>query len=288
MRVDYFQRTIAKASQKDSGMEAPLLAIPDVPPGAGPSTPATPPPTTGPVASQGAPVAPQGDAAADNTTPANNATPPAADPEMAKALLCQRISQVLGVTVLRLVKFEGKDPTYHMQLEQGKIEFASVDKLINYGPVRSAIAAKIGHIIPKIKPKEWEQIAQMMLQACFVEECTEEEDFEGAARAHLLDYLAETDFIPSIEGQRVQDQRRPMIAYGRITVCSSDFLAYLNKTKALNLTIRAAASMLGAIGAKKTDKFRNTRLNRQSRWALPSSEFDPAEIKPSSVAGETK
>jgi len=65
-------------------------------------------------------------------------------------------------------------------------------------------------------------------------------------------------------------------------------LAYLNKTKALNLTIRAAASMLGAIGAKKTDKFRNTRLNRQSRWALPSPEFDPTEIKPNSVEGETK
>jgi hypothetical protein len=284
-RVDYFQRTIAKASQKAGGMDAPLLSMAGEHACAdttGPVGPAVPPTAAGPVAPHGAPVAPEGQ------SPAGSTIPPAADPEVAKALLCQRISQVLGVNVLRLVKFEGKDPTYHMQLEQGKIEFATVDKLINYGPVRSAIAAKVGHIIPKIKPKEWEQISQMLLQACFVEECTEEEDFEGSARAHLLDYLAETDFIPSIEGQRVQDQRRPMIADGRITVSSSDFLAYLNKTKALNLTVKAAASMLGAIGAKKTDKFRNTRLNRQSRWALPSSEFDPAEIKPNSVEGEAK
>ena len=33
---------------------------------------------------------------------------------------------------------------------------------------------------------------------------------------------------------------------------------------------------------KKTDRFRNTRLNRQSRWALPVPEFDPAEIRPCS------
>jgi hypothetical protein len=86
---------------------------------------------------------------------------------------------------------------------------------------------------------------------CFIEECTEEEDFEGSARSYLFDYLRETDFIPSIEGQRVQEQRRPMIADGRITVCSSDFAAYLNKTKFLGTSPKAAASMLGAVGAKK-------------------------------------
>jgi len=59
------------------------------------------------------------------------------------------------VTVLRLVKFEGKDPTYHMHLEQGVIEFTNVDRLITYASVRSAIAAKVGQIIPGIKPKEW-------------------------------------------------------------------------------------------------------------------------------------
>ena len=243
-RVDYFRRTIAKA--KATGLAAP----------------------------PGAPVAPQGDAPADDTIP------PGAAPTLANAILCCKISRCLGVTVLRLVKFEGKDPTYHMHLEQGVIEFTNVDRLITYASVRSAIAAKVGQIIPGIKPKEWAQIAQMMLDACFVEECTEEEDFLGAAWSHLFDYLQETDFIPAIEGQRVQDQRKPMIADSRITVCSSDFAAYLNKTKAMNLSTKAAASMLGAVGARRTEKFRRMRVNRQSRWALPLPDFDPAEIRP--------
>jgi len=36
----------------------------------------------------------------------------------------------------------------------------------------------------------------MMLDACFVEECTEEEDFLGAAWSHFVRLPQETDFIP--------------------------------------------------------------------------------------------
>ncbi len=264
-RLDYFRRTIAKAMEKADRGE-PMNV-----------------PSSVPLSNA------QSDTGDRNGSSAATSGPErSADPEMAKGLLCKRISEQLGVDIVRLVKFEGKEPTYHVQLEQGKIEFPSVDKLINYGPVRSAIAAKVGRIIRKIKPKEWELIAQMMLDACFVEECTEEEDFEGAARAHVLDYLQETDFIPSIEGQRVQEQRRPMVADGSILVCSSDFQGYLNKTKGLNLSVKAAASMLGAVGAKKTDRLRSTKYKSQTRWALPAADFNPAEIRPlAGGAGET-
>jgi len=104
---------------------------------------------------------------APGDAPADDTIPPGAAPTLANAILCCKISRCLGVTVLRLVKFEGKDPTYHMHLEQGVIEFTNVDRLITYASVRSAIAAKVGQIIPGIKPKEWAQIAQMMLDACF-------------------------------------------------------------------------------------------------------------------------
>jgi hypothetical protein len=222
-------------------------------------------------------------AAAGTPGPETAAPPPE---QTAKAILCQRISQQLGVEVLRLVKFEGKDPTYHMHTGKGIVEFESVDKLVTYASVRSKIAAKVGILMRRFKSKEWDELAQMMLDACAVEECTEEEEFEGGARAHVLDYLAETDFIPAIEGQRVQDQRKPTILEGRIAVCSSDFAAYLDKTKNLKLSIKASASMLGAVGAKKTQRLRSSRFGSQSRWALPVPEFDPREIKPGIAAFE--
>jgi hypothetical protein len=53
------------------------------------------------------------------------------DPTTAKAILCERISQVLGIRILRLVKLTGKEPTYQMQLDTTTIEFPNVGKFID-------------------------------------------------------------------------------------------------------------------------------------------------------------
>jgi hypothetical protein len=74
---------------------------------------------------------------------------------------------------------------------------------------------------------------------------------------------------------------------GRILVCSSDFQGYLNKTKALNLSVKAAASLLGAVGASKGDQIRSTKFSSQRRWVLPVPAFSPAEIKPSLALGDS-
>ena len=96
----------------------------------------------------------------------------------------------LGVPIQRLIKIDGKEPQYRMELCDGrKIEFANVGKLIAQDSVRIAIAATVGKIIPKIKAKHWEQISQAMLDACIIEEGTEEMEWEGAARMYLQHYL---------------------------------------------------------------------------------------------------
>ncbi|MBI4464525.1 MAG: hypothetical protein HY647_07455, partial [Acidobacteria bacterium] len=160
MRIDYFQRTITKAFER-SGREA---------------------------------------ATATSRASDDSSQKATLDPATAKALLCERISRCLGIRVVRLVKLTGKEPTYHMELEEGKIEFANVGKLIRQDSVRVAIAAAVGLLIRKIKPKEWDQLAQMMLDACIVEQGSEEVEFEGAARMYIAQYLSETAFIPSIKG----------------------------------------------------------------------------------------
>src|ERR1039457_1419107 len=108
-RLDYFQRTIAKAFRPSLGPDAPMVLL-----GASPRAPGAP-----------------GAGGSTNRAPL--------DPAAARALLCERISAVLGVRVCRLVKFAGKEPTYHMELEDGKIEFLSVRKLMSQSAVRDQI-----------------------------------------------------------------------------------------------------------------------------------------------------
>ena len=276
-RLDYYQRTIAKAEQRTGGSAA---AAP-VSPGA-----LAPPPTTGVAAPQGAPAAPASQEATDTTTKPPDAPAAPPDPEVQKALLCERISQTLTIPVTRLVKITGKEPQYRMELADGqKIEFANVNKLIAYESVRSAIAATVGRIIPKIKAKEWEALSQTMLDACIIVTGTEEMEWEGAARMYLQHYLAETNFIPAIEGQRLQEQRKPLVRDGEITVCASDVQVYVNKTTFQNLSVKAVAGMLSAIGAQSI-RVRGPKFKDQSRWVLPINEFDPAEY-PQNEGGTT-
>ncbi len=237
-RIDYFQRTIAKAYRQGPTTEAP--------PAAG---------------------APEGRPADGNAMPG---------PELGKALLCEQISRVLRVRIVRLLKITGKEPAYHMELEDAKIEFPHVGKLISQEAVRVAIAAAVGKLIPRIKPKHWEQLAQAMLDACIVEQGSVEMEWEGAARTYVAQYLAETGFIESIDGETVQNQRKPMVIGGQIAINASDLQIYVNKTTFQNLSVKAIASMLSVMGGKQM-RVRGQRFREQSRWLLPPDEFDPSE-----------
>lgn len=264
-RPEYFQLTISKAARLKSDPIAILTTPFSAAPGAGEA-----PPKDGNGARQGAPIAPEEVGLSGEATP---------DPATIKALLCQRISDVLGVRICRIVKFSGKEPTYHMELEETKIEFASVGKLISQEGVRLALAGQVGKLVRKFKPTIWEQLAQSMLDACITESGGEETELEGLGRMYVAQYLSETGFIDTIEEQPVHSRRKPIVRDDQIGICSSDLQIFICKTTAQKISIKAVVSMLGALGAKSIRVRGN--FKEQSRWMLPLNQFDPAEYSPS-------
>lgn len=246
-RIDYYQRTLAKAAESAGGLPAAKGSL-GLETGAQSPSPAS---------------ATVGDGDSSNAS-------------LTKATLCRKLSAALGIEILRIVKISGSQPFYRMETAAGKIDFDTAGKLINQAAVRTSIAAAAGKLIPKFKSKVWDEIAQAMLDACILQEGSEELYQEGAARMHLSHYLADTTFIPSIEGRMPQDLRKPMVRDGRITVCASDLLLYINKTAQQNLSVKAVAALLSAIGAT-TVRMRGKKIKEQSRWELPLSEFDPAD-----------
>jgi len=240
-RLDYFERTIAAANNQ-------------------PTTAVLPPPAL--------------------SAPAHGAGPGAAppDPAAAKAQLCERISQILQVVqVLRLIKITGEEPTYVMELTDATIKFSNVSKLIDQKSVRVAIAAATNRLVPRIKPKAWEQLVQIMLDALIEREGGDETDAVGATKMYLARYLSETAFIPSIESQPIQSAHKPTVINGQIAISATDLQMHLNKVLFQNLSVKAIAQMLTVIGAKSL-RIRGTRLRDQSRWLLPLEMFDPADF----------
>lgn len=250
-RLDYYQRTLATASRRTGGID-PVEVL---------SGTATAPCTR--------PDQPQADSAPE--------VQPVADPATAKAVLCERISQVLGVRILRLIKVTGKEPTYQMELETTTVEFPNVGRFIDQASVRVAIASATNKLIPKVKPKVWEQLAQTMLDALIETEGGDETDFKGSIRMYVNQYLTDTGFIETIENQPPSSLRCPTIINGRIAICSSDLQPHVNKNFSQALSVKAIASMLAAIGARNI-QVKGKTFKPQSRWLLPVEEFDPADF----------
>jgi hypothetical protein len=280
-RVDYFQRTIAKAMRQTGGGASAIdnldtaiaAAVSPKPAGdtAYTDAPVTPPPTTGPAAPQGAPVAPEEPQAANTAREL---------PPSEKDALCAKIAILLKAPIVRLVELDGKDPSFHMHLEGGRvIGFRSYEKFTTQQSVRNAIGAATRKIIPRFKPKAWDELSQWMLNACYIEEPTDEEDLVRGARLHIMHYLKETGFIASIEEERVQDQHKPIVIEdGRIAVSTLDFQAYVAKTTLQKISLVEAASMLVAVGGTKYRV--SGRKYDQIRRVLPYPDFDPKEIRP--------
>jgi len=272
-RLDYFQRTISKAARKTGGGSAgatPLLSAPDAPRPPDPSA-----------AAPDIPVSQD----AHNEDPAR-----AAEREAARAAkekedreqILARISAAVGIGIGRIVKVTGKDPSYRVELQSGrKIEFTSLGKLIGGDLFRVSIMSATNQYLPKVKAKLWEEVVKALMAVIEDEENTDEEEWEGSTRAYVERYLAETGFIPSIDSQGVQGQRKPMIVDGQITISSSDFQMYVNRTHGQNLSVKMVASMIAAIGGKAM-RVRGAGFKEQKRWALPAEDFDPGQYQKAS------
>ncbi|HZT29210.1 MAG TPA: hypothetical protein VFA33_04970 [Bryobacteraceae bacterium] len=285
-KIDYFERTIATAMRKTGGVPAPMTAeeaetaiAQEIANGhaamgdtAFSDAPASPPSTTGPVAPHAAPVAPEQPQAA-------NTTVKALSPEE-KDKLCAELAKLLRTPIVKFRKIKGKEPTYQIVLADGSvIDIAGFGKFTNQQVIYEAIGNATNEPIPHFKPALWEEVKRRMLKACYIEEPTDEEDLVRGARMHIVNYLRETGFIASIEEERVQNQRKPIILDdGRIAVSTLDFRAYLIKTTCENVSPRQAASMLVAVGG--TEHRVKGQGYDQIRRALPYPEFDPKKIRP--------
>jgi hypothetical protein len=195
-----------------------------------------------------------------------------------KIQLCKQISAAFEIEIVRIVKLSGKEPLYRMELAAGDIDFSSVGKLLNQKHVRESVAATAGRLIPRFKARPWEELQQMLLDACIEEDGGEELEAGGPARIYIAQYLADNTFIPTIEDQIAQNRRKPMMRHDRITICASDLQIYINRALQESVSVRAVVAMLSGTGAKSI-RVRG-KFKEQGRWELPVKEFDPQDYSP--------
>jgi hypothetical protein len=250
-RLDYYHRAISKARNGTGRLPADDPAAP---------TPARPPLSC---AITGAPTE-------------RTITGGAADPNQ-KAKLCEKISAIVGVPIFRIVKLVSQEPVFLMEFEEGGcIQFPDAGKLISQRFFKTALAGKAGKLLRKFHAREWEQFAQMMLDACTVCEGTDDLELKGAAQMYIDQYLAAFPPLASLENQSKENLFNPVIDKGHVAISSTHLQLSINKLTSQNLSVIKVAAMIASIGGKAV-RLRRHGLSEQSRWALPVEKFDPKD-----------
>jgi len=156
------------------------------------------------------------------------------------------------------------------------LEFETYARFTDQRHVRNAIGAATNRYVPKIKPKVWEGIVQVILDALTETAGGDENDLKASTRLCVDRYLRDVGFIDAPEKQPVHAQRKPALIDGCIAVSATDLHAYLNKTNAQPVSVKAVTSRLAALGAENI-RPRSGPFRDQSRWVLPTENFAPAD-----------
>jgi hypothetical protein len=191
-------------------------------------------------------------------------------------MLCQRLSTMFGnvITILRMLKVAGSDPTYHLELDGCTVILSNVNQLIQQGRLRTRIAEQTEKMIPQCNRRDWEAVARMLLAAVMICPGGAEADYKGRTRMLLEDYLQDFDCTADPQNRPKGLRNKPAVKEGRISVYSASFRQHIFRTNGEVIGPKVCASMLTAIGAKAyTHYWPGDR--EQDRWLLPA-DLDPA------------
>jgi hypothetical protein len=131
----------------------------------------------------------------------------------------ESLSTKLGVTIKKIIKYDGDDPSFLLITDKGDVALPSVDYIIEGTKLRSKIAAKTGKIITWKKGK-WGFFAQLILDLADVQFVSPEAENRGMMTTWLREYIS------SFDARRLEDvinDKQPFVRDGHWHVFSDRF-----------------------------------------------------------------
>jgi hypothetical protein len=170
------------------------------------------------------------------------------------------LSVLFGFRVDRLVKMLADDPVYKIVTEQGEITLGGIDSITSQNKFRNRIAAATNTLIPK--RDIWDNIAQVILDACEEVSIGDEATESGAAMAWLKGFIQENPAAserssamamkkPYLDGQELHVFMEPLRGWIRTSPDGGENIS----RKALGVHLRAAG------GQPKVVPYRDTTRN---------------------------
>lgn len=172
------------------------------------------------------------------------------DPEAARQAARASLSDLFGVTVTRMVKYTCDPPLYRLETPDGGVTLGGVEVIIEQSAFRAKFAGLTGKVLPRFKPKEWDSVAQLLVDACEEESLGAEATEAGWAETVLAQYLEERQ--PAPEDQWVEAARAgyPFRKDGAVHFFSERLRQWLRLTQGERVDIKYLGRALRQYGCE--------------------------------------
>lgn len=237
LRADYFRRTLVRAKRECTPITITLPAAAVQPPADQPPLPA------------------------DSVY---------VDEQVQRGAACERMSDIVGFRIIRIVQIMGDPIRYHIDTDRGLIVMG--EEILKQDAFNTTLSQRY-KIWPKgPKKKDWPVFRQLILDALIEKSGGDESDAIGRARGMVEQYL-ETNAIVTEEEGRAGDILLPVLVDDAITVSSEHMRDWVVRRRAERVTVNDVVEHLNRLGCTNVRPVFGGK--KRSRWRLPPEQFDP-------------
>jgi len=190
--------------------------------------------------------------------------------DIKKAKGLEIISGVIGVQVLKVIRYATEPPSYRLETNKGSVMVPRIDDLIQQSKFRSLIASTCKVYIPKMKSTDWDVVATQLVQAQEDVDFGKEVKEAGIVENWLLAYF---DFKPPVEqpDDTTYQQRIPFIKEDECYLFLDNFIKFVRINAGENITPQKLSPILGLCGCEPETLNLEIRKKRTTRrvWKIP-------------------
>ena len=167
------------------------------------------------------------------------------------------ISDMLGINITHLIKFDGDPPVYVLEiLHKGAkaiVTLGGVETVMEQRLFRVKVAAVADVIIPKVSPAQWDKRAAALMSIIEVEELGPDSTPAGAVISWIHEYLEM--YRPSTDIAEAAKANRPFFEDGYLHLFLRPFSFWLRTNQNERVTNRELSRYLRMAGFQNYVKF---------------------------------
>lgn len=188
--------------------------------------------------------------------------------------LCDWLSEVFKVGITRVERFESDPPTYRLLTENGWAHLGTTNELFQQQRLRAAIVEVVKQMPPRMKPKDFDQVVTVIVQASQSVDMGPETTAVGSVAVWLEDYLEQNEPM----GEQDWDDstiiaRAPFVKDAHTHVFLQTVRQFIEQYEGEKVTVRELADRLKKYGAEpvKVNVSVSGSPTSRSVWRLPPS-----------------